>query len=89
MPGSVIAGKSQTECIKLAMLNDYGDEHCAAYFIDTCMTTTSKAELDRVFSFDMGSLGYGRSTMCGPLGNPNGQMFSEEWNKVKNANDAW
>ena len=87
--GSAVAGKSQTECIKLAMANGYGDEHCASLFIETCMETSSRSELNRVYQYDMGSLGYGRSTMCGPKGNPNGQRYSEEWNRIKNANDKW
>lgn len=87
--GNSIAGKSQTECIKLAMSKGYGDEHCAAGFIQTCMETASRSELDKKYQFDMGSFGYGRSTMCGPEGNPNGQRFSREWNQIKKANDKW
>jgi len=39
--------------------------------------------------FDMNSYSNGRSTMCGPQGNPNGQRFSTEWNRIKKENDKW
>ncbi len=87
--GNAVAGKSQTDCVKLAMQNGYGGPTCASSFIQTCMDTSSRSELESVFQFDMGSFGYGRSKKCGPPGEPGRDKFANEWNKIASEKDTW
>jgi hypothetical protein len=87
--GNAVAGKSQTECIKLAMDNGYGGPTCASLFIQTCMDSSSRQEVEKVLSFDMSSIGYGRSEKCGPPGEPGRDRFAKEWNEIKKSNDKW
>jgi hypothetical protein len=85
---SAIAGKSQSECIKLAADMGYKDEHCAAYFISVCKTATKKSEIQSVLFYDKqdGSI---NMRMCGPKAKPNGIKYSADWKRIVGDTNAW
>jgi len=85
---SAMAGKTQSECIKLASKMGYQDEHCAAYFIKVCKTATEKSKVRSALHYDKQD-GTIKMTMCGPKGKPNGTEYSADWKRIVGDKNAW
>lgn len=79
-----LAGKSEVECVSIAIANGYQSGSCAHLFIDTCIHTTSLDELKRVLGTDR-QLGVVSVKDC-----PNMEKdYVKEFNKQLAEADKW